>query len=173
MNFTRERLLEILEWHGVRPDHYVETGTMYGATARMAAPLFRRVYTIELSLVMARKAQERLAPLTNVSVLQGDSAHLLSGITSNPAVFYLDAHGCKEPGTGGQGKTALWGELEYLRTRTVADLIIIDDVHAFGGGADGPNPFWADVSTSNILAALCIRTYKSAVFGDQFAVSFD
>ncbi len=173
MNFTRERLEEILEWHGTRPEDYIETGTMYGATARMASPLFESVLTIELSLVIAEDAMRRLADLDNVRVVQGNSGVMLNTIApGTPAVFYLDAHGCKEPGTAGQGQTALWGELEYLRTRIVEDLIIIDDVHAFGGGADGPNPFWADVTIDTVVGAVDGRgVCRFKVFGDQFAMS--
>ncbi len=154
------------------PDRYIETGTLYGASARMASELFRTVETIELSKVMAADAAQRLFCYPNVTVFQGASGDVLPSIDADePCVFYLDAHGCKEINTAGQGHTGLWDELEYLARREQPDdLVIVDDFHAFGGGADGPNPFWADTTETNILKALG-RAKRCGVFGDQFAAS--
>ena len=175
MNFDRKQLETILEWHGSKPSQYVETGTMYGATARMASEVFDRVYTIELSPGIASAVRGRFIATANVVPLEGDSRDLLPVICElegpGPMVFYLDAHGCREPETAGAGKTALWDELRYLATRNEDDLIIVDDVHAFGGGADGPNPFWAGVTFPSILKAMTGRWMRHEVFGDQFAMS--
>ncbi len=82
-----------------KPRIAIETGTCRGNGARLLARHFDRVVTIELSRSLHDQACERLraSGISNVKLLQGDSATLLPAVLDtidpNEAVFFfLDAH---------------------------------------------------------------------------------
>src|SRR5438128_2180322 len=56
---------------------FIEAGTHQGVTAARAARCFDAVYTIELEAVLARKAREYLAGISNVRIVEGDSLQVL------------------------------------------------------------------------------------------------
>lgn len=168
----------MLAWWGRPPEWCVETGTMYGGTTRILAELFRHVVTIEASDFFATEALRRLAVYPNVTVIPGTSKAMLKlHAPDAPCTFYLDAHACREYGAYGTGPTGqwsdrltatgLWGELDYLATRQHPDLVIVDDLHCFGRGADGCFPFWAEVTREAILGRI---GGTGRDFGDQFVV---
>jgi hypothetical protein len=139
---------------GIR--HFVETGTFRGDTTRWAAARFERVTTIEMNERFYREGCASLAHLTNVSVLQGDSASALASITvslDSPALFWLDAHS----GGGNFGPDdycPLLGELEAINASALQHVIIIDDARAFL--APPPPPFKPDrwPGLSEVILAL-------------------
>jgi len=58
----------------------------------------------------------------------------------------------------------LWNELTTVATRKTSDLIIVDDVHAFGRDENG----WQSVSQASLDQWFGDRLVKSAIFGDQY-----
>ena len=71
--------------------------------------------------------------------------------------------------TAGQGDIPLWEELRILSRRTTPDIIVVDDVHAFGRAFDKEQDQWLNVSPETITAAVSNAT-DSRVMGDMFAV---
>ena len=172
---AEHRLRRILN---VRPgyakiDTFVETGTWLADTTLAACRLFRWVETIELSYDLYAAAKRKLA--NSQAILHfGDSAQIIPLIAKRldrPVCWYLDAHWFREQSPYGppasESPFPLWKELEAIKLRRHADIVIVDDVHAFGRDSPGFEP-WKTVSPSTISLALKPRVIASATLGDQF-----
>jgi len=117
-------------------DTFVETGLGEGVTVKDVAPLFKNVHTIELSKSLFERISKRLEGL-GITFHLGDSPKVLADMQDElayPCVFYLDAHWCKgfRDDAATENPFPLWEELEVLKKRPYADIIIVDDIHAFG-----------------------------------------
>jgi hypothetical protein len=145
----------LLRFHGnghAVPAVFVESGTFHGKTTRLAAAQFREVHTIELHPTWYAEAVEQLGAL-GVHCYHGNSAELvptLARAIGEPVFWYLDAHWFKRvKDVAGQGTPLpLWAELEAIAARPYLDIVVVDDVHAFGGS--DPTPEWLDVSLERI-----------------------
>lgn len=150
----------------------VETGTWKAEFSTLACALFDRVYSVERHAELFALAVARYE-LTRVDFILGDSReHLprLSAEITEPCVWYLDSH--KLPGGGGAGDDdhPLMDELAILNPRKQQDIIVVDDVHAFGKLLRKKvTSDWTHVTEASILAALD-RVRHSEVVGDMFAV---
>ncbi len=74
---------------------FVESGTFFGDMVAAVRPDFDRLFSIELSPRLARRAQRRFAADRAVTILPGDSAALLGPLLRSvgaPAVLWLDGH---------------------------------------------------------------------------------
>jgi hypothetical protein len=123
---------------GILPfDTFVETGTYLGATAAAAAQFCRAVFTIELSGELAARAAQRFAG-SAVTVLQGDSAHVLpalAGKLREPVLFWLDGHFSGSGTAQGSGNTPILGELEAIGSLGLKQwIILVDDLRLFHPG---------------------------------------
>ena len=143
----------LLERFGIKPDIFVETGTAAGATSKAVSPLFRQVYTIELSPQYWQAAIIQFR-YTNVIPIFGDSAQMLSQLIptiQEPACFFLDAHfvgGSKRyPFLATGNPLPLWDELKAIKARAIRDIVIVDDTYDFGQEDIG----WKDVTEQSIL----------------------
>lgn len=87
-----EVILSVSE--SISADRFIETGTLYGVTARWASKNFEKIVTIDIDEDLLKQAQED-TDAENVEFVHGDSPEVLSRILSTldgPATFYLDAH---------------------------------------------------------------------------------
>ncbi|GIJ46325.1 hypothetical protein Val02_32110 [Virgisporangium aliadipatigenens] len=82
----------------------VETGTFEGASTRLLAGTFARVWSIEWSAELVDRARVSLADLDNVRLVHGPTQDLIGSVAAaaGPALYWLDAH-YAGPGTAGSG----------------------------------------------------------------------
>jgi hypothetical protein len=147
----------------------VETGTLHAGFTLLARALFDNVYTIERSSELHRSAVEKWGH-TRIRFLRGDSRQVLPKLTdllSEPCVWYLDAHALPSGGGAGANDLPLMEELAILKPRPQPDLIVIDDVHAFGKTFDRDD--WSGVTRETILQSVD-RVCHDEVLGDMFAL---
>lgn len=179
MNFTRRSLETILHRRPDRPPIQlaVESGTFEGTTTRLLAPRFARVMTIELDRPRYQRNLEVHADLPNVHFLFGDSAdwvpELARTCADQPIFWYLDAHftpgarrGRWKMPLAGRGAFPLWLELAAITERHQPDIVVVDDVHAFGR-KDGD---WNNVSPETINRLLGVGRGQAERIGDQYVV---
>ena len=138
---------------------FIETGTYRGDTAIWGAGQFERVFTVEGSEQVFAFASSRLAPLTNVKPLLGDSRSVLPKILAElqePAMLWLDAHFCcGGPTYGGQGQECpLLEEIRVVQSSSRQHFVLIDDARLFL--APPPLPHRADQwpTIEQVLAAI-------------------
>ena len=125
----------------------VETGTASGDSARLAATMFKQVYTIE---VIEERAEIKNAP-HNIYFLRGDSAELLPHVIEDLnkakgdketqyALFYLDAHYSGDtPNESGYPECPLLEEIKCVSQYGNDAIIIIDDARLFYGSTPYPH----------------------------------
>lgn len=155
----------------------VETGTFEGATARMLRTVFPVVVTIELEPSRWRRV---CVGGEGIVYLLGDSVHLVPLISKayqgEPVFWFLDAHWfSRELGSDGEfglpvadeNPCPLWAELLAISRRTQRDVVVVDDVHAFGR-KDSEYSRWEGVSVSSLDAFLGSRLVESKVIGDIY-----
>jgi hypothetical protein len=112
----------------------VETGTYYGDMIYAQLDNFSRIYSIELSERLYRKAKRRFKKNESVTLLHGDSSEVLHEIVpkfKEPVLFWLDGH--YSGGITAQGKldTPIWEELTTILQSGVRHMILIDDARCF------------------------------------------
>lgn len=114
--------------------NFVETGTYYGETTSLMAPVFDAVHTIELDPQMAARSRQQFQAVSNVTCWEGDSSAILPMLISKldaPTAFWLDGH-YSGPGTAcGTLECPLLGELTALQRFPHHGLILIDDARYF------------------------------------------
>ncbi|MGB7325300.1 MAG: hypothetical protein WBD31_10555 [Rubripirellula sp.] len=111
----------------------VEGGTYQGGTAKWAASVFDRVFTIENSAEMHRIASENLKGVPNVTLLQGDTRqHLPEIVAKNDnLIYWLDAHWSGGVTYGQDDECPLLDELETIFACDRNHVILIDDARLF------------------------------------------
>lgn len=146
--FKRQQIKENKDRYGVKV--LVETGTFIGDTVEYFKKTFEKVYSIELAEELARKAQKRFQNDSNVTIIQGDSAEVLSTLipqVNEPILFWLDGHYSSEFFLGdeyiktGRGKkdTPVEEELKLIFKSPLRHIILIDDARLFLGINDYPS----------------------------------
>lgn len=169
-----KQLAEIRSAFGFLGRVAVETGTWMGQTTQALSTLFEVVYTVDLSEECYRRATDKFID-TNVICIRGDSAEVvgrLSGELRESVFWFLDAHfpdawpeEAKKliPQTN---PMPLHQELYSITSRQYTDLIIVDDVHAFG--SNWGNGRWKNTTVESLQA--CVKPVLSRQFGDCFAM---
>lgn len=120
----------------------VETGTYLGDMIARTRHLFDRLYSIEVDARLHANACARFRDDSAVTVLLGDSAHVLPKILENlttPTVFWLDGH--YSGGETGKGEldTPIQTEVELILRHPVrGHAILVDDARLFTGAGDYP-----------------------------------
>lgn len=114
-------------------DVFVETGTYYGETAKKMSFEFRKVYTIEKSEIMFKKASQNLNHLSNITIINGDSREHLKDIieNNNNILFWLDAHWSGGDTYGEGDECPLIEELKIIFNYQKNYVILIDDARFF------------------------------------------
>jgi len=169
---TKDILLEIVRDRNI--ETIIETGTGDGKSTRVMAKVFKKVHTVELSFRLFLIAK-LLNKKGGIKYNHGDSVKFLEKILPNilePVVFYLDAHWCKNYfGMAAKSNFPLWEELKVIREREYEDIIIIDDVHAFGEVRKNPYHKWQTVSPQSVINYIGEERIDSArTLNDQFIV---
>lgn len=140
--------------HLIKPlvDNYdipylIETGTANGDSARLAATMFKKVWTTEL---VKDRAETKEAP-QNVTFLEGDSAELLPKIIEELiklkdkkehqyVLFYLDAHYSGDvPNESDYPECPVLEEIKAIAEYGGDAIVIIDDSRLFFGPPPYPH----------------------------------
>jgi hypothetical protein len=136
----RRVLQQYAEQYGLRV--LVETGTYLGDTVEAMKHRFDKIYSIELSEELYRRAKERFAGESHIELINGDSGKVLEGVMkelTQPALFWLDGHYSEGITAKGETDTPIWEELEHiLNARPLGHVVIIDDARAFGSDSAYP-----------------------------------
>lgn len=132
----------------------VEGGTYRGDTTKLLSKLFARVYTIEKSEHMYAEAEKKLAGISNIQMLKGDTRTNLPIIldSEDGILFWLDAHWSGGKTYGEQDECPLIEELELIFKADLDNYaILIDDARLFMAPPPSPHdeslwPSIADIS---------------------------
>lgn len=127
-------LKEVAKRFGLRV--LVETGTYQGDMVEAMKDTFDRIYTIELSPELHRRAADRFRRNRNVEVILGDSGTQLGSVVAqlkDAALFWLDGHYSAGVTARGAEDTPIYRELEHILGSGVpGHVIVIDDARSFG-----------------------------------------
>jgi hypothetical protein len=107
----------------------VETGTYYGEMIAAVVNRFRKIYSIELDPELARRAQLRFRPYSQVQIIQGDSQTVVPELLprlNERALFWLDAGYCGWIGEIGD-HNRLGSEFAAILNDRIPDHIILMD----------------------------------------------
>jgi hypothetical protein len=120
----------------------IETGTYRGDMINAVKHIFSKIYSIELSPELFKKAQKRFAGASNIDLRCGDSGIIIREIVREikaPALFWLDAHYSKGDTARGEKDTPILQELETILSHPNKNhAILIDDARCFNGVNDYP-----------------------------------
>jgi hypothetical protein len=159
----------------------VESGTFEGSTTKLLADsgYFKLVHSIELSSQRWRKACDVLQH-PRIQLHYGSSSIWVPVLArvyrDRPLFWYLDAHWFgKEHGSAGtwdlpvagKDQFPLWKELGAIKERKWPDIVVVDDVHAFGR-TDLEDSVWHNVSKQALDQVLEGRYERSEIIGDQY-----
>ena len=124
----------------------IETGTYLGFMVDAMKDRFRRIYSIELDEALYRRAARKFSRYGHISILQGDSAEVLSRLLSSlrePCLFWLDAHhssGAAFKTARGTLETPIVSEITHVLSHAEArnHVLLVDDAREFTGSNDYP-----------------------------------
>jgi hypothetical protein len=126
--------------HAIRT--MIETGTYYGDMVEAQRGNFSKIFSIELSAELWKKAFERFQRYPGIKILQGDSGVVLHKImpeVSQPALFWLDGHFSEGVTAKGDKDCPIYEELDAIFAAAPQDhVILIDDARCFVGRGDYP-----------------------------------
>lgn len=135
---------------------FVETGTYKCNSILGMAPLFRELHTIELAKELYDQAVKKCEG-KGINLHHGDSAKILPVVArqiKEPVIFYLDAHWFVDPEVTKENPFPLWDEMRAILSRKMKDIIVVDDVHAFGRTHDPKGQpdlcAWSQVSVQSL-----------------------
>lgn len=116
---------------------FVETGTALGVTTEYMAGEFDFVVSIEHDEDLYWSAFQRLHLLSNVRLINGDSAEYLEKVdylAPSRSTFFLDAHSVDNPDVvfAPSGKTPVKEELEAI-LNVKQHVVLVDDARLFDG----------------------------------------
>ncbi len=121
---------------------FIETGTFLGDMVWAQLPYFKYIYSIELSLELAKRAQEIFKKYNNIHIIQGDSSDHIAPIIKNnqqPCLFWLDGHYSGGITALGNKACPIFEELANIASSKIKNhVILIDDVRCFNGMNDYP-----------------------------------
>jgi hypothetical protein len=121
----------------------VETGTYYGGTIEAMKSSFDRIYSIELSENLYKKAKKKFKEFSHIELICGDSGveliNLLPQI-NEPALFWLDGHYSGGETARGEEDTPIYKELLHILNSPCKEhVIVIDDARFFDSDPSYPS----------------------------------
>lgn len=120
----------------------VESGTFLGDMVYAQKRNFEKIYSIELSPELWRKAVRRFKNAKNIEIIQGDSGKAMSELApllKEKTLFWLDGHYSGGITAKGEKECPVYEELEsILRNNRPNHVILIDDARLFDGTHDYP-----------------------------------
>jgi hypothetical protein len=148
----------------------IETGTYLGVTTKRCAPIFEKVYTVELDETLANKAKNFLSSEKNVKVVQGDGVDFLTTILEDKSIdnvlIFLDGHASGGDTACGDLPEPAIEELKIIaHHKSKVNAVIIDDFRAFGTDAGFP-------SKSEVIRAIedDFKEYNLSIHLDQILI---
>ncbi len=120
----------------------IETGTYFGDMVEAQRLNFNRIFSIELSPELWKKAEERFSVFPDIKILQGDSGivlHQIMAQINTPALFWLDGHFSAGVTAKGEKECPIYEELDaiFLHSKQ-PHVLLIDDARCFVGENDYP-----------------------------------
>lgn len=118
-----------------------ETGTYLGDMIWAQRNNFKKIYSIELSERLSKKAQKRFEKYPYIKILQGDSGKVLHTLTdrmNERAIFWLDGHYSGGITAKGDSDCPIYGELSAIFKSQQEHILLIDDARFFIGDGDYP-----------------------------------
>lgn len=118
-----------------------ETGTYLGDMVWAQRNNFKRIYSIELSERLSKKAQKRFEKYSYINILQGDSGKVLDTLTdkmNEKAIFWLDGHYSGGITAKGDSECPVYEELSAIFKSEQEHILLIDDARFFIGEGDYP-----------------------------------
>jgi hypothetical protein len=140
--------------------------------------VFPFVVTVELEPRRWRRSRDGY-DVDGVQFLLGDSAVIVpllaKAYCDEPVFWFLDAHWFRVDGHKNEfglpvadtSPVPLWGEVRGIMERRQADVVCVDDVHAFGredSGLDG----WSGITKESLDERLHGRLVSSMIVGDVY-----
>jgi hypothetical protein len=120
----------------------IETGTYAGDMVHAMRDRFDRIFSIELSEPLARRASRRFRAAPRIRILQGDSGSTLPGLLcriSSRCLFWLDGHYSAGITAGAEAVTPVIQEVETILDHAVdGHVILVDDARLFTGAGGFP-----------------------------------
>lgn len=119
----------------------VETGTYLGEMVEAQKNIFAKIYSIELSEKLFRKAVQKFKAFNHIYLLQGDSGKVLSTLMpslTGPALFWLDGHYSGGITALADKECPVPEELETILASPLSHVILIDDARLFNGTKSYP-----------------------------------
>ena len=119
----------------------VETGTYMGDMVEAQRDQFKKIYSIELSEKLFKKAQKRFKDHMHIKIVQGDSGTVLNKLMAEidkPALFWLDGHYSGGITAKGEKECPVPEELKIILKSPLSHIILIDDARLFNGTHDYP-----------------------------------
>jgi hypothetical protein len=122
--------------------YLIETGTYLGDMVEAQKKNFKKIYSIELSDFLQKKAQKRFKRNKNIKIVLGDSGKVLPQILENiyePAIFWLDGHYSAGVTAKGDKECPIFEELNAIfKSKKLDHVLLIDDARLFTGKGDYP-----------------------------------
>ena len=120
----------------------IETGTYRGKMIIAMRRKFDRITSIELDQTLADNARKLFVNNTHITILQGNSANILSTVIQDikhPVLFWLDGHYSGGETANDTKETPIMEELEVIFSHPVSNhVVLIDDALCFNGTHDYP-----------------------------------
>ena len=119
----------------------VETGTYLGDMVEVQRNNFQKIYSIELSEKLFRRAKKRFKNFSHITILNGDSGIVLNKLMpgiDKPALFWLDGHYSGGITAKAEKECPVPEELEAILKNPLPHIILIDDARLFNGTHDYP-----------------------------------
>jgi len=139
-NLTKQQALRTLQ-EEYKLNTLVETGTYLGDTLFALYSYFDHLYSIELSDLYFKKAQQRFRNYKKIQLLNGDSGKELKKLVQQlnvPVLFWLDGHYSGGLTAMGDKECPVFEELDSIFSSSLPHVIVIDDARLFVGKNDYP-----------------------------------
>jgi len=121
---------------------FIETGTYLGEMVCAVKDTFDKIYSIELSNELCKRARKKFVGYRHIIIINGDSAEVLPEIlmhAKEPCLFWLDGHYSGGNTAKGEKETPIMEELKQICDHPVKNhVILIDDARLFTGKNDYP-----------------------------------
>ncbi|MBK5720825.1 hypothetical protein JGH11_08060 [Dysgonomonas sp. Marseille-P4677] len=119
----------------------IETGTYLGDMIWAQRKNFQKIYSIELNMQLADKAQKRFKKYKYIHILQGDSGIVLYQLVpemKDRTIFWLDGHYSSGITARGNKDCPIYEELQAIFDSGPDHILLIDDARCFIGQSDYP-----------------------------------
>ena len=119
----------------------VETGTYLGYMVSAQKQNFKKIYSIELSDDLYKRAYNKFKRYDHINLIHGDSGEKMKEVLKDidePAIFWLDGHYSAGITAKGSLNCPIWKELDAIFSNRSDHIILIDDARDFIGANDYP-----------------------------------